>query len=59
MRSGISGTENIPYASVCPIEELTPHLGTHLEVVGFYPILTCITHDYLAIQGSAAPLERW
>ena len=35
MQNGISGTENIPYASVyCPIEELTPHLGTHMEVVG-------------------------
>ena len=34
MQSGISGTENIPYASVCSIEELTPHLGTHMEVEG-------------------------
>lgn len=33
MQSEISMTENPPYASVCPIEELTPYLGTHLEVV--------------------------
>lgn len=80
MQSGISGTENVPYASVCSIEELTPHLGTHMEVEGDFVrwwgvsntcfigshqlfasahFLSCITHDYLGIQGSAAPLERW